>query len=563
MRNIVIVEAASTGINFIRDIINRNYNPIVLDLKADLTEGNKAYKELVRRTYERIEEDFEIIEEKDTYEETLEMVRKYDPLLVIPGSEKGVILATRLANDLNLLGNPIENLDAMTLKDKMQEKIAEKGLRHIRGRLIKSVDEAIEYYDEQGFKEVVVKPEYSAGSVGVKICMDRQEMIDAINELLGDVNLYGDNLTELVVQERIDGEEYFVNTVSCNGDHRVTLIWKYKKIMTDEGRYIYDSIETVNELGIGDSEMVEYAYDVADALGIKYGAVHGEYMIDDEGPVLIEVNCRPSGGNMDAEYIDMISGQHETDSILDSYLNPKNFYYQRDRGYKPFAYGALKLFIVPKDILAESAPMEHIGKQLKSHYKTSQEQIQDATLFVKTQDFETTGGTVYLVNKDENQLQRDINFLRSIERKTFSLVLSDRHRKKSIISEIDVDEIKQVLDKVRDYGSTLFVTDQIFDDVDLLQVSLDNLDDIYGDFNCVVINLNESIIDKMDDDIVYIFLKIIKKVKLGGLIFIPESTYQYVPHQRLGAEVLIKTLDLKLELPLHNLSKGLIARKLN
>ena len=108
MRNIVVVEAASTGFNFIRDIVNRNYNPVVLDLKVDMSEENMAYKQIIMDSYSLIEEDFELIKEKDTYEETLEMVREYDPLLVIPGSEKGVILATKLANDLNLLGNPIE-----------------------------------------------------------------------------------------------------------------------------------------------------------------------------------------------------------------------------------------------------------------------------------------------------------------------------------------------------------------------------------------------------------------------------------------------------------------------
>ena len=56
----------------------------------------------------------------------LEMVRKLDPLLIVPGTEDGVILATKLANDLNLLCNPIENLDAITLKNEMQNRLAEK-----------------------------------------------------------------------------------------------------------------------------------------------------------------------------------------------------------------------------------------------------------------------------------------------------------------------------------------------------------------------------------------------------------------------------------------------------
>lgn len=564
MRNIVVVECGSTGFNFIQDIVNRGYNPIALQMQLIDTEEGKLYAQFVQESLDMIDVDFDIINEKETYEETLEMVRQHDPILVIPGSERGVILATKLANDLNLKCNPIENIDAYTLKDKMQEKIAEKGLRHIRGKVIHSVEEAIEYYDEENLDEVVVKPTYSAGSVGVRICLNKQEMIDSLNLLFNDANLYGDSLTEFVVQERINGDEYFVNTVSCDGTHRVTLIWKYNKIKTAEGGHVYDSIETVNDLGLGESEMVEYAYDVADALGIRYGAVHGEYMLDEKGPVLIEVNCRPSGGHMEAEYLDRISGQHETDSILDSYLNPDNFYYELNRGYRIFAHGALKLFIVPKDVVAESSPMTHISNKLKSHYKTSQEVIDQPKLFVKTQDFESTGGTVYMVHEDGYTLQKDLDFLRSIEKYAFNLVLSDESYKKTEIDENETyDDVKSILKKVTAYGSTLFVTDQIFDDMDVLQVSLDQVDDLYGDFNCIVVNLNKSIIGENDATIAYEFLKIINKVRRGGIIIIPETTYKYTPHGRIGTEALIKVFDLKLELPLHHLNRAVIASRVD
>ncbi len=120
MRNIIIVECTSTGINYVQDIIDRNYNPIVLELKpVNDSEETKQFKKELEETYELIKCDFDMIYEKDTYEETLEMIREYDPVLVIPGAESGVIIATRLANDLNLKANPIENLDAMTIKNDM------------------------------------------------------------------------------------------------------------------------------------------------------------------------------------------------------------------------------------------------------------------------------------------------------------------------------------------------------------------------------------------------------------------------------------------------------------
>ena len=562
MRNIIVVEAISTGFNFVRDIVNRNYNPIILNTKIDETEDNQAYFEVVRFANESIDVDALCLDEKESYEETLEMVRQYDPVIIVPGSEKGVILATKLSNDLGLKCNNIENIDAMTLKDKMQEMLAEAGLRHIRGRVVSSVEDAIEYYDEEGLDEVVVKPTYGAGSVGVKICQNKEEMIDGLNEMFESVNVYGDKLTEMVVQERIKGEEYVVNTVSCNGDHRVTTIMKYSKTKTEEGGNVYESTHFVYELGLGEAELVDYAYDVADALGIRYGPVHGEYMIDDNGPVLIEVNCRPMGFNLDAEYVDKVSGQHETDSVLDAYLNPDKFYFERAKGYRLFAHACLKFFIVPKDIVAESYPMAHISNRLKSHYKTSQGIIEDAQLFVKTQDLETTGGTVYLVHEDGYALQQDLDFLRSVEKKAFELVLSDDSDKMSFVEEdVPLENIKSILERIKGYGSQLFVTDQILDDADFLQVSLDGIDDVKGDFNCVVANLNKSIVGLRNDELAYLFLRIIDRVKIGGIVVIPESTYQFIPHGRVGVEALIKVLDLRIELPLHSLGKMVIASK--
>lgn len=136
MRNIIIVQCMSTGKNYVQDIIDRNCNPIVLEMKPfGDSEDALIYQEEVKREYEFIENDFDLIYEKDTYEETLEMVRKFDQVVIVPCTEDGVILATKLTNDLNLLCNPIENIDAITLKNEMQNRLAKNNLRSIKGRL--------------------------------------------------------------------------------------------------------------------------------------------------------------------------------------------------------------------------------------------------------------------------------------------------------------------------------------------------------------------------------------------------------------------------------------------
>ena len=563
MRNIIIVQCMSTGKNYVQDIIDRNCNPIIMEMKPfGDSEDAQIYQEEVKSEYELIENDFDLIYEKDTYEETLEMVKKYDPLLIVPGTEDGVILATKLANDLNLLCNPIENIDAITLKDEMQNRLAENNLRSIKGQVVRSLDEAIEYYDKENLKEVVVKPTYSAASVGVRLCSDRQEMIDAVKEVFNLTGVYGNELKELVIQERINGQEYVVDTVSCNGVHRVTLVWKYHKIKTAEGANVYDYDTIINELGIGGAELVEYAFDVADALGIKYGPVHGEYMVDEKGPVLIEVNCRPHGNSLDAEFLNKISGQHETDSSLDSYLNPEKFNLERLKGYHLYAHGVVKNFIVPKDLLVKSSPINFLARNLKSYHSTNIS-VKSPQIFHKTLDLETVGGTMYLAHEDPHQVQKDVKFLKAIEQRAFQLVLSEEVHEKA---EVDEDKIKKdivsLTNDIKPYGTCLIVTESIYDDLNLPQVSLKNLDNVKGKFDCVVINLNRSIADKKDDEIAHLFLNIFDKVKVGGLVFIPKTTYDFIPNSRLGAEALVIISNFKIEMPIHKLNRMLIASKI-
>lgn len=100
-----------------------------------------------------------------------------------------------------------------------------------------------------------------------------------------------------------------------------------------------------------------------------------------------------------------------------------------------------------------------------------------------------------------------------------------------------------------------------FDDLNVLQVSPENIKELNGKFDCVIVNLNKSLLDIQDYGTVSIFLEILDKVKVGGLIIVPKTTYEFMPNSRVGAEALIKSLDLKIELPLHHMPKMIIASK--
>ena len=250
------------------------------------------------------------------------------------------------------------------------------------------------------------------------------------------------------------------------------------------------------------------------------------------------------------------------DSALDSYLNPEKFNLERLKGYRLFAHGVVKTFIVPKNLIARSSPMNSIGVNLKSFFKTDLNSIQSPQTFSKTQDLETAGGTVYLAHEDPNQLQQDVDFLRDIEKRAFQLVLSEElHDDKVIDNDGIFNGINSLINEIKPYGTSLLVTENVFDDLMVSQVSADEIDGIKGNFDCVVINLNESIACMKDEEIAKLFLAIFDKVKFGGLIFIPKTTYDFMPNARLGAEALLKVLDFKIELPIHKMNRMVIASK--
>ena len=340
-------------------------------------------------------------------------------------------------------------------------------------------------------------------------------------------------------------------------------MWKYEKVKTSEGAIVYDTINSVNSLNLGEAEMIEYAYDVARAIGIEYGPVHGEYMLDENGPVLIEVNCRPAGLSMKSEYLDMIFGQHDTDSILDSYLNPERFNEQRKQIYRPPGNGTVKLFIVPEDIFAKSVPMKNIAPKLKSYFDTTLHNINETELFVKTEDLKTTCGVIFLASNDRNEVAEDVEFLRSIEKNAFQLVLSDEADENKDINEKQIiDSLQNFIKSTEKYGHGLLITDQDIPDTNIMQVKLEDIHKLHGHFDYIIVNLNKSVADIDDEESVKSIFKICSYIKVGGLLFVPKSTYDYLPGTRKGLEAIVKNLNYNIEVPPFGIKNAVIASKM-
>ena len=555
-KHIVIVEILSTGFNYVEDALARGYQPVVVEALYPGTEEDRAqFVEAQRIARERLPEGVPCIPAGESYAVLLEQVRAFDPVAVVAGSEFGVELATRLGADLGLPGNPWSIIGKMTRKDEMHQALADHGVRAIRGRIVHNEAEAEAFYRELDTTHIVVKRARSAATLGVHLCEGHDETMEAVRKELA-LSADDENVGDILMQERIIGKEFIVNTVSCAGKHRLVSMWAYDKLQMN-GSNIYNYAESINRLGIGHSALVRYAYDVLDAIGLQYGPVHGEYMVDEKGPVLIEVNCRPMGAGMERHFIEKVFGEHETDCALDAYVDPVKFDRDRLSPYRPLRKGIIKIFILPEDVMLDSAPVLQLVQQLPSFFDASFERIGRESFLPRTRDLETAGGTVFLVHDDERVVMEDCAFLHLLEMQYPQMLFNQFER---TVSKKAVRHPVETLLKVAGcHGSTLVFSDVATEAEGAVVIDGSQLEAAYDSYENAILDLSkpdtfadvESIIDQ-----IFIFLG---KVRAGGRVLVPESTYSRLPYGATGMEILLHAKGFRIEAPLAGKGRMIIA----
>ena len=556
-RNIIICEYTSTGINYIEDVKARGYNPILLDgTYIAAPEEVKLWRDIRDIVKSKLGNDITIIPETPDYDELLEKVRSYDPLLVVAGADFGVELATRLGSDLGLRSNSAARIKAMTEKDSMHQALKDHGLRYIRGKVVTTEEEALKWYEELGVEDVVVKRVRGAGTQGVYLCSGKQEMLDAVRTSFSNTVRRDGSDVAILIQERIKGTEYIVNTVSCNGKHRVSSIWVYDKVKLPNGTNAYNNATTVSRLGISHSRLVRYAFQVADAISVKYGPIHGEYMVDENGPVLIEVNCRPMGAALDRKFVEQIFGHHETDASLDSYLDPVKFEEDARKPYRVKKFGAIKDLIITKDTRYLSAPIIQLAYNLKSYYNSSFNRIGRGDVLSETRNLETSGGTVYLLHESEQQVRDDLNILHLLETKYPGILLQEKRKEPA--QPADPADIAAIMKTADCRGTTLVFSDTADDVKGAVTVSSKTLAKAYDGFEQGILDLSRKDTFSDLESIVQQIFVFAGKIRRGGRMLIPESTYRNLPYGIEGMEILMQIAGLRIELPLKGESDLLV-----
>ncbi|MGX6642766.1 ATP-grasp domain-containing protein [Legionella pneumophila] len=254
----------------------------------------------------------------------VEVLAKYDPIAIIPGTEEGVPLAEALAINLTpQFANDPEKSQNRLHKAMMQKALQEAGVPALKTLNTASENEVEAWIRTNGLIDspLIIKPPVSAGSDKVFHIPARGEWKKAFNRVLSEPSkITGKVNATVVVQEQAIGTEFAVGTVSANGKHYLAHLIQYNKTSFNDRKTVYDYVEFVPYSKESYGELFDYTQKALDALGIRWGAAHNEIMLTKDGPRLIETGARMCGGPV-VGFAREATGSSQADKLVEIYVD--------------------------------------------------------------------------------------------------------------------------------------------------------------------------------------------------------------------------------------------------
>ena len=199
--------------------------------------------------------------------------------------------------------------------------------------------------------------------------------------------------------------------------HKTLMIWIYEKRAVNGGDFVYFGDVPVDSESPEAKLLIPYARCVLDALGIENGPTHGEIILTDDGPCLVEMNCRALGG--DGLFLPLCSaltdGYHQVGAAVDAYLDPAHFASLPDKHPSPFlAAGQCVSLVSYNTGTVKATPGYDVIKLLPS-FVHLESHIKQGSKVTPTIDLATEAGSVVLMHQDKEVLKRDIALIRQME----------------------------------------------------------------------------------------------------------------------------------------------------
>lgn len=374
---------------------------------------NRSLPEAVMKTFKK--EDYHQVFLYRSLDGTASEIEDFlgqTPDFIICGSESGVNIFDLLCEKWKLPQNIFELSSVRRDKFLMQAQLKNSNIRYIPHFKSGDLSQILQWCEENPFHEYVIKPICSFGSDGVFFCKNIDTIEKIYHKLINTLNYMGHKNSELLIEQKIEGIEYVVDAVSCDGIHFIVNIFKYIKEEVN-GVPIYRQMftEPVSE----HPELIQYVKKVLTSLGIVNGASHNEVIMTVNGPVLVESGARMHGG-LGPRLVEESNSHSLIDLSLIARISPLDF---RNRTLsEPILkkYAAEYFLSAPATGTVSDIDIENNCSALPS-YSFTTNALMVGDFICMTVDLVTSYGRIVLINSDRDILKKDVTAIGEMEKK--------------------------------------------------------------------------------------------------------------------------------------------------
>lgn len=410
----LVVDGYSTGQFYPEAIRKKGLRPVHVSSGTEKhSPGLDAY---VTEALEHMRHDYEaLFHGWSDLDDLVARLGALAPCCVMAGCEMGVEMTDLLAQRLGLPGNDVATSHIRRDKLAMHEALAGAGLAYLASLATDNLEEALAFAVSRNAWPVVLKPLRSAATEGVRFCRSAEELREAFTALLGSFTQFGERNGRVLVQQCAEGREFAVNTVSRDGRHILSDLWAYNKIPTPGGAPLYDRTQLVRTLDPDHHKIINYAFQVLDALGIRIGPAHTEIMLTEQGPVLIESGARPMGGAFPQDLIQESLGHTQVQWAVDSYVDAAAFAANAGTPYRPTHAMTMKSLISTQEGAFRAIPGIALAARLPSARYGNFIGALSTGHVARTVDLLTNPAHVCLFHQDDAVVDADWATLRELE----------------------------------------------------------------------------------------------------------------------------------------------------
>lgn len=285
---------------------------------------------------------FEVVPGQD-FERHCAVVEKFGiDAIVTAATDKPLVMMARIAEKYGFSFFSVETALWSTDKFQMKQRFIEGGVPCAKGRLVKSASEV------QDFEfPVIVKPRDNSGSRGVKLCRNKEELEESIDEAL-EVS----HLDTVLVEELIDGPEYSIESLHHDGKNEIIQFTEKK---TTEFPYNVElgHIQPANISEENKRKIDDIIDKIGNTLHYENCPSHTELKINDRGIFVIETSPRLGGDYITSTLTPLSTGVNMEDELLlislGEQVTPKP---------QPIQYSGVRFFAYKEGCVIKHVPSE-------------------------------------------------------------------------------------------------------------------------------------------------------------------------------------------------------------